>query len=98
MTATDSPRTGAIRGEVEQAAKKARKKWKETVPFRNRAEGGCRNATTAADIGTPGEKRRDIRRRRVGRAIGWRCFQSPLWTSADYDAGSVPTHKFAEKG
>jgi hypothetical protein len=39
----------------------------------------------------------DIRRRRVGRAIELALFQSPLWTSADNNAGSVPNAEFAEK-
>lgn len=97
MAATDSPRTDAIRGELAQAEKKTRKNFNEIVRFRNRATGGCPNATTTADIGTPGEKRRDIRRRRVGRAIELALFQSPLWTSANNNAGSVPNAEFAEK-
>jgi hypothetical protein len=98
MAATASPRTDAIRGELEQAQKKASKKMKEIVRFRNSANGGCLNATTAADIAGPGESGSDIRRRRVGRAIDWRCYQSPLWTSGSSDAESVPIAKFAEKG
>lgn len=51
----------------------------DIVRFRNRAKGGCPNATTAADIGTPGESGSDIRRRRVGRAVELALFsKSPL--------------------
>jgi hypothetical protein len=39
----------------------------------------------------------NIRRWRVGRAIELALFQSPLWTSADNNAGSVPNAEFAEK-
>ncbi len=97
MAATDSPRTDAIRGELAQPEKKTRKILPKSSVFGTEQRGGCPNTTTTADIGTPGEKRRDIGRRHVGRAIELALFQSPLWTSADNNAGSVPNAEFAEK-